>query len=209
MIGKAKEPFSGFKGALGAHDRTIGRDRSLAVNFQDRRTGMNLSVKKVPNRSGSQARHDRAKVYCDCDIAYKAPGPTKQAFLKTHWLASRNHTSTKYTNYQIWMKYCLGSLPEASMFMEFSFFSRYYIINLSVNEWENEVIRLLGINNKRSDGKDVQVFKTAPTGEILESIPHHINEAGTADIKVSLEPLGGHMNIDVYSYDTSAWEEGW
>lgn len=209
MIGKAKTPFSGFKGALGAHDRTIGRDRSLAVNFQDRKTGMNLSVKKTPNRSGSPARHDRAKVYCDCDIAYKAPGPTKQAFLKTHWLKSRNLTSTKLTNYQIWMKYCLGALPEASMFMEFSWLARYYIINLSVDSWENKIIRLHDINNKRSDGKDVQVFKTAPTGEILEIISHHISEAGTADIKVSLEKLGGHMNIDVYSYNFHAWAEGW
>ncbi len=200
MIGKTKFVFSDVRGRLGAIDRTIGREGGLSVNFRMSRHSVELVSKKAMTRGGSEARHERSRVYCDCDQEYKTLYETKTDYLNIYYRAAHNLTSWPYSEYMTWMKLCLAARLEKAAFVEFSYFSRYLIANIEGVDWLDKIVRLVNIPVKREDGKDVQIFKLDIDNNILEEIPHKVDAAGSALMKVTMTASGQWFFCDVYSY---------
>lgn len=233
-------PLNSVSGTLGKTDRTIGRDRSLAMRIQKEGTGLRMQNKPQMNKSGSPARHARSCDYKECDIKYKAldthkricikvlvnvhPAfhrgkPTyfkkwsktcemlKRDYVKSYYEAAWNIPYTRHTNYNIFMKLCLLKVRELQAFTDFSYFSRYLVLNDTLEHWHNKVIKLTDLQVLREDGRDCQVFRLDGYLHIITEIPHRIETKG--DCLVLIEDLASWdaFTIDVYSYGKVAFPE--
>lgn len=204
-----KPLFKDIKGVLGKTDNTIGISPALKVNVQNRQEGMRLQKKTAMPKGGSPARHERSRIYCACDAEYKTVFETKMAYLRAYYLAQHELTKIDLTDFQIFMKLCLGARPEKALFEEFSYFSRYFIQNNTATDWDNFIVRLTGIPIKRGDGKDVMIFYTDELFDITTEAGHKIDAPMSALVKVSIKAGGGFLILDLYSYSDYQHYEEW
>lgn len=170
-----------------------------------------IKVTKLPTRGGSAARHNRAKVYCDCDQQYRDLGEVKRAYLLPWWMHVTEHGFVSMRAYNIWMKCCLKYLDEAPAFKRFSYVTRYWITNDSDAEWTSKGVILEDIPTYQEDGQDIEVYKLLACKTVKNRITYDTymidkrleNETtvrgSTTAIIPSLLPAAS-MLVDVYSY---------
>jgi len=219
--GKIKFPLSGITGSLLGADRTIGIDPGLASSFarnttmSKNDTKMGYTTKLVSQtkatRGGSTARHDRASVYCGCDVSYKGLGNLKQSFIEPWWRTVMNDPNSKMSGYHAFMKCCLKYLKETEAFSNFSYVSRFMIWNNSGVEWVNEPLHFMSIPTFRADGADVAAYKlllqTTKKGTISYDplmidveLTHTVPARGEMMVVIPLLKMYDVAQIDVYSY---------
>ncbi|MDP2105884.1 MAG: hypothetical protein Q8J76_07805 [Desulfobulbaceae bacterium] len=206
---KTKGIISRVRGRLGAIDRTVGVEGGLSCNFTERRGGMTLTSKKAMTRGGSEARHERSRVYCACDTEYKKMFETKREDLNGYYRQAHDLDTWTLTDYMTWMKLCLTALPEKAAFREFSWLARYKIQNTSGEIWTDKIVRLIDVDVKRSDGKDLQVFKLDLHKNIISEIDHKIDTPGSTLVKIPFLDIEVSFFADVYSYSEYQHWEAW
>lgn len=170
-----------------------------------------IKVTKLPTRGGSVARHDRAKVYCDCDQGYRDLGEVKQSYLLPWWMHVTEHGFVSMRAYNIWMKCCLKYLDEAPAFKRFSYVTRYWITNDTDSKWTGKNVALDGIPTFQEDGQDVEVYKLLQCTTVKNGITY---DTYMIDMRLEADmPIRGvalvtipeilpraSILLDVYSY---------
>jgi len=218
---KIKFPLDSISGTIVGPDRTIGRDVGMASSIRKRVNATagtaqpnlktQLYATTAPTRGGSQARHTRAEVYCDCDGAYKLLTQEKKVFLKPWWKAATGGSFVSMGPYQIYMKVCLKGILEYQAFLRFSWLSRYLIKNDSSGFWHDKEVILKDIPTFQVDGMDLEVFlllsTTTKKGTITYAakmidyrLVHDVTERGEAVVEIPDLQSGSTLLIDVYSY---------
>jgi len=214
-------PLDKIAGTIAGPDRTIGRDVGMNCSVRQRvnaTAGLDrpdlksqLYATKAPTRGGSVARHARAKVYCDCDGAYKLLTLDKKVFLKPWWMAATGGAFVSMGAYQIYMKVCLKGLLEYRAFLRFGYLSRYLIKNNSGSLWIDKEIILKEAPTYQADGMDVEVYlllsTTTKKGRITYDtkmidyrLVHEVTEKGKITTWVPDVQDQSSVFIDVYSY---------
>ncbi|MDP2106504.1 MAG: hypothetical protein Q8J76_10970 [Desulfobulbaceae bacterium] len=209
MIAKAKGIFSKFIGMFGKQDRTIGRDKGLSINLQNRRAGMVLTTKTAMTRGGSEARHKRSFVYCDCDQEYRAMTKEKRSWLWGYWLNQKGLDRLKSTNYQVWMTMCLAGLFQRKLFKAFSWLARYHIENTTAEAWTNKIVKLLDVSHKLPSGKDLYVHPLTAKYDLLTALDHKVETPGEVLVKIPSLAIGESLLVDMHSYGDYESVEGW
>ena len=218
---KVKFPLDSIAGTICGPDRTIGRDVGMASSVRQRVNAtagldrpdlkVQLYATKAPTRGGSVARHTRAKVYCDCDGAYKTLPENKKVFLKPWWMAATGGAFVSMGAYQIYMKVCLKGLLEYQAFLRFAYLSRYQIKNDTDSLWINKKVILKDAPTYQADGMDVEVYLLLPTttkkGRITYDakmidyrLEHEITERGKIATWIPDVQSQSSVLVDVYSY---------
>ena len=219
--GKVKFPLDRIDGTIAGPDRTIGRDVGLASSIrqvvtarsgtkQPRLTSQ-LYATTAPTRGGSQARHTRSQVYCECDGAYKLLSPAKYSYLEPYWMAVTEGGFVHMGGYQVYMKICLKGLAEYDAFLRFSYVQRYRIWNNSDHLWIDEEVILKDIPTFQPDGMDLEVYlllsKTTKKGNITYDplmidyrLEHEVTERGKATTWIPDVQTQSSVLVDVYSY---------
>ena len=218
---KTKFPIDDIGGVIAGPDRTIGRDVGLNVAFRKINAGVSgdknnklktqVYATTAPTRGGSVARHARAQVYCDCDGAYKVLTEEKKVFLKPWWMAATGGAFVSMGAYQIYMKVCLKGLLEYQCFLQFSYLTRFRILNTTADNWQNYNIVLTDIPVFQPDGMDLEVYlllqTTTKKGRITYDakmidyrLVHEVFTAGSCTVSIPHIQSGSSILIDVYSY---------
>ena len=218
---KVKFPLDSIGGSIQGNDRTIGRDKGYAATIRDidaatAGTGNNrprsqLIALTAPTRGGSDARHDRAAIYCACDKFYSLLDVAKRAFIEPWWKAVSERRITSLSAHSIWMKICLKNLTEYDVFPRMSWCSRFSVTNNSALAWENRVVVFQDIPTYQIDGQDVEVYRLLAVTTVKNKITfdprmidyrlvHDVTERGKASVTIPALPPGASMLVDVYSY---------
>jgi hypothetical protein len=218
---RVKFPLSGITGVVHGADRTIGIDPGLASSFaknttmskNDTRMGYNTKIitQTKNTRGGSVARHDRAGVYCDCDVAYRNLGAEKQSYTQPWWRAVMDDPNGQMSGYHAFMKCCLKYMAETSAFSRFSYVSRYRIANKTGVDWINKQVMFRSIPTYQIDGQDIEVYQllklTTKKGNITYDplmidfrMTHEVTTRGTALVTIPALKTYDSMLADVYSY---------
>jgi hypothetical protein len=218
---KTKFPLDAIGGVIAGPDRTIGRDVGLNVAFREINNGTagdknnqrktQIYATTAPTRGGSVARHTRAKVYCNCDGAYKTLTPEKKVFLKPWWMAATGGAFVSMGPYQIYMKVCLKGLLEYQAFLHFGYCTRYQIKNNDTFDWLQEEVIFTNIPTFQADGMDVEVYLLLPTttkkGRITYDakmidyrLEHEVIERGKIRVFIPIIQSQSSVFVDVYSY---------
>lgn len=219
--GRPGKIIDSISGSIQGVDRTIGRDKGFIAVIRknptpsktDKTHGLTVTIaaQKVPNTQGSSARHERTRIYCDCDKFYQGIADQKRLFLLRWWLHVSARAAPQLSNYTVWMKICLKNLIEKDVFMNYAWVSRYSVTNPGPDAWTDQQVQCSNIPTQFPGGSDASAFQlvtvaTEKDGTMLEprmiwaqlSLSMTSDHQGLVTIP-SLAP-GASMLIDIYSY---------
>lgn len=208
-LGTPEKPLDSVSGPIGVMDRTVGREGGQSViirNITDAKPAANTKQPKVQlvtktkaTTGGSEARHNRSSVFCDCDVFYRFLDSQRLLHLKKYFQARYFQTYVRMSTHAIWMKICMQAGFESEAFRTFSYVSRYAVVNLGTQSDGSYTVNLSKIPTLDGHESDIAVYIVDGKFKLPVNLPKKMLGPHLAQVTVPDLPPGHWTYLDVYS----------